>query len=531
MAASAKNQALTALLYHTRMEKGTGRWALAAAVCALAAFCPSLLCGFVDWDDPLMLLDNPHFRGFTLENLRWMLRAFHSWHYHPLTWLSYAVDYSLWGLNPLGYHLTNLILHAGNAALVFWIARRLLACDPAAFAASLAFAVHPLRAESVVWITERRGLLSAFFLLMSLLAHLERRRNLSLAAYAASLLSKAMGVTFPAVLLILEYHRGRRDWRRMLAQTLPYFVLAAAAAAVGLLAQGEGGILRPTAECGLAMRVAVASYGLVFYLVKTVFPVNLVPFYPMPLAHDPLELRFILSAACVLALALFVLRRRKRQPWLLAAAAVYAVVLLPVLGLLRFGPQLVADRYSYLACVPWALLIGGAFAGLSRLGGGLRQAALIGAFLSAAGLMGLSWRQSLVWKDAESLWWHTARADPRHWAARNFLGNLAKSRGNLDEALEHYRAAVRLEPRYAAGHNNLGGALAALGRDEEALRHYAEAARLSPRHPVVQYNAAVSLAKLGRTREAAAALRAELKNDPDSKPARAALEALEKRGF
>lgn len=494
-----------------------------AAVAAFTAFLPALWCGFVEWDDPLMVLNNFHFQGFTLENLRWMLTAFHSWHYHPLTWFSYALDYSLWGMNPFGYHLTNLLLHAGNAALVFMLARRLLASDLAAFAASLAFGIHPLRAESVAWVTERRGLLSAFFLLASLLTYLDKRRGLSLGAYALSLLSKAMGVTFPAVLLILDVYQGRRDWQRMLKEKLPYAALALAAVVVGLRAQGTGGVLRPFEDYGLMMRAAVSCYGLAFYVVKTVLPINLIPLYLMPPVHDPFESRFVLAGISVLALTAFLVQQRKQRPWLWQAFAVYAVVLVPVLGLAPYGPQLAADRYTYLACLPIAFLAGAA----------IERWKPLRPWTAAAGalLLVLSWQQSRIWKDTWSLWSHTARADAGHWAARNFLGNQLRAQGKLEEALALYREAVALNPRYAAGHNNLGTALSARGQDEEALRHYEEAALLEPRHPAIHYNAAVSLAKLGRPKEAVEALRAELKNDPDSARARAALNVLERRGY
>lgn len=492
-------------------------WAAAAA--AFLAFLPALWCGFVDWDDPVTVLNNPFVHGFSAGNLRWMFTAFHSGHYHPLTWVSYALDYAVWGLNPLGYHLTNLLLHAGNAALLFLLARRLLSSERAALAASLAFSIHPLRAESVVWISERRDVLSGLFLLASLLFYLDRRKGLSLAAYALSLLSKAMGITFPAVLLILDRLQGRRA----LKEKLPYALLALAALAAGVAAQTPLGILRPLEEYGPAMRLAVACHGLVFYAAKTVFPVNLIPFYPMPPVENPFELRFILSVITVLGTTALLIRRRKRQPWLVASAAVYAVVLIPVLGLVRYGPQIAADRYSYLACIPFALLAGAAAARWKA----------VRPWAAAAGvlLLALSWRQSLVWRDSWTLWSHTARADPGHWAARNFLGNQLKERGDLPGALALYRQAVALNPRYAAGHNNLGNALSASGSQEEALAHFREAARLSPGHPAVHYNAAVALAKLGRPREAAEELRRELSANPGHRPAREALAVLEKRGF
>src|SRR5262245_14035959 len=273
-----------------------------------------------------------------------MFTTFHMGHYQPLAWATLGLDYALWGMNPAGYHGTNLLLHGANAALFFALLLALLrraipgdrlpregALRLAAAFGALFFAVHPLRVESVAWITERRDLLSAFFALLALLAYLRMQeepaaRSLSLLAYALSLLSKAWGVTLPAVLLVLDVwplrrFAGKEPRRRVFLEKVPYLVLALACAAIAPLAQKEAEAMRPLASHTLLDRTMQAAYGLVFYVRRTLLPTGLSPLYELPDPLDPGEPRFVASALVLgaAATALFLLRRR--WPGGLASAA------------------------------------------------------------------------------------------------------------------------------------------------------------------------------------------------------------------
>src|SRR5207245_6222931 len=291
----------------------TRRWVrwLAPSLVALvtrAAFQPTLHNQFVNWDDDVNFLDNPHYRGLGGAHLRWMWTTFHMAHYIPLTWMTLGMDYVLWGMNPVGYHLTSLLLHVTSAVVFFFLARRLLtlalplasgrghALTVSAGFAALVFAIHPLRVESVAWATERRDVLSGLFYLLTLLSYLgacERgargRRSywLSVALCACPLPPKSMAVSLPVVLLILEVYPLRRlggslGWasasaRRVYVEKIPFVLLAAAASALALLAQLSSRAMVSVAHLSALDRLAVSAYGLSFYLWKTVVPLNLSP--------------------------------------------------------------------------------------------------------------------------------------------------------------------------------------------------------------------------------------------------------------
>src|SRR2546427_3152128 len=387
---------------------------LLVALFTLTAFVPTLQNQFVAWDDDKNFLDNPRYRGLGWAHLRWMFTAFHLGHYIPLTWVTFGMDHLLWGMKPVGYHLTSLLLHAANAVLFFSLVRRILTLDRPSAAerdhalvvsagfAALVFAIHPLRVESVAWVTERRDVLSGLFYLVTILEYLracepEKRGRwwywLSVVTFVCALLSKSMVVNLPVVLLILDVYPLRRlggaiGWwsepaRRVYVEKIPFVLLAAAASAIAFMAQFSAQTAASLAQLSVLGRLAVSAYGLSFYLGKVVVPVNLSPLYELPPTVNPGAMPFILSYGLVLATTAIVLALRRRVPGLLAAWLAYIVVLSPVLGIFQSGPQLAADRYSYLAGLGWAILAG---AGLLSY---WRRPPLLFTGLSACVLLGL----------------------------------------------------------------------------------------------------------------------------------------------
>src|SRR5881296_3101655 len=304
------------------------RWLapLLVALLTLTAFLPTLQNQFVAWDDDKNFLKNPHYRGLGWSHLRWMWTTFNLGHYIPLTWMTLGLDYVLWGMNPVGYHLTSLLLHAANAVVFFFIARRLLtlalpspserghALAVAAGFAALVFAIHPLRVESVAWVTERRDVLSGLFYLSAIVIYLwaceggARGRGwywLSVAAFVFALLSKSMVVNLPVVLLILDAYPlqrlgGSLGWwsepaRRIYVEKIPFVLLAAAASAIAVMAQSSVHAAISLAQLSVAGRLAISTYGLSFYLWKMVAPVNLSPLYELPSTVNPWAPPFIVS--------------------------------------------------------------------------------------------------------------------------------------------------------------------------------------------------------------------------------------------
>ncbi len=536
------------------------RWSLPLAVVALtaAAFFPTLQNGFVDWDDNQTILENPYFRGFGWRHLRWMFSTFYLGHYQPLAWLTLSADYFFWGLDPFGYHLTSLALHAANALVFYFLAARLLALALggagkieirfAACFAALVFAIHPLRVESVAWATERRDVLAALFFLLTILCYLKgaaaqdralRIRWTASAAilYGLSLLSKAGGMTLPVVLLVLDVYPLRRlsddagkwfapETRAVWREKIPFFLLALVFAAVALLAQREAGALLPLENYGIVKRVAQAFFGISFYLWKTIAPLNLSPIYALPLHLDIWDrLVFALSVAVDLGITAVLLIIRKRWPALPAAWIYYLALLAPVLGLFQAGPQLAADRYTYLACLVWPMVFAGALVSLWRTWSnrfGARQTivavAAVGAIIPLS-LGALTWRQTQIWHDPLTLWRYAVRVDPDASKAHNNLANALVRRGRIAEAIEHYRQAVRIDPEYKEGHHNLGLTLADRGEWEEAMREYRQALKIDPRYKEAHNSLAIALFYREELPQAIEHYRAALAVDPGYKVA------------
>lgn len=483
--------------------------ACATAALTFLAFWPALDHQFVDWDDTDNFINNVHFRGLGWDNIEWMFTTFHMGHYQPLTWLSLGVNAvvgeSLFGdaLDPRPYHFTNNLLHALNAALVFFIALRLLEhawrlerrTMPAvggALAAALFFGVHPLRVESVAWATERRDLLSGLFLFLAVLAYLRavdhararRARGLAIALllFSASLMSKVIGVTLPAVLLIMDWYPLRRlgdsprDWfsaarRSVWLEKLPFFALTVTFSLIATLGQGRHDWLVTLDMHPIPARIMQSMYGLAFYLWKTVAPFDLLPLYQMYFPLDTSQPRFLVAAGAVLASAallawLFITRR---WPALVATAAVYVVILSPVLGMIQNGMQIVADRYSYLPCIGWAVL-GGGMLGLAMMRWGPKASPWIGGAAAAVilALGALTWNQTLVWRDTASLWTYMVNHDPESSHAQNGYGFVLLERKQWDEAIAHLERSIELLPTNDMAHINLWDALDRKG-DQAAL--------------------------------------------------------------
>ncbi len=502
---------------------------LGVAAVTVLAFLPVLRNGFVDLDDYQNLTLNTWIRGFGAANLRWMLTTFHLGHWQPLTWLSFALDYQLWGLDARGFHLTSLLLHAANAALLAVLAERLLACAgvaagrrlAGAVCAALLWSVHPLRVESVAWATERRDVLSGFFLLLALLAYVQGpgrppRLGLALLATALSLVSKASGMVLPALLVVLDVYPLRRlggaaGWRpRVWLEKLPFLLLATAAAAVALAAQRTAGALQTFGEITTAHRAGAAMLQVGLYVWKSLWPVRLLPLYEFPIDIGPLQRWALAGAATLVLLAATALALRRRCPGFAAALVAYLVALSPTIGLAQSGPQVAADRYTYLALVGWAVIAGGAMATLID---GARPRAL--ALLVATLTLGtLTWRQCETWYDPRTMWTRVVAIDPDHCYGHKSVGDAARDAGDVETAIAEYERAVALRP-LAEAHSNLAAVLASQRRFDEAFEHYRAALRIKPDYAFAWTSYGASLEDAGRRDEAIAAHRRALAIAPD----------------
>ncbi len=558
---------------------------VALSVLAFLLFIPALGHDFVNWDDDINLIGNRDFRGLGLSQLRWMFTTTLSGHYIPITWLTFGLDFALWGMNPLGYHLTNLVLHAVNVVLFFLVARHLLvlaspwqpaAGSVAAAAAALVFGLHPLRVESVAWVTERRDVLSGCLFLLTTLAYLHavrssgRRRRallaLSVGCYALALGAKSIVMTLPLVLLLLDVYPlrrlppegGVRRWREaipVLREKLPYLVLALATAALALYAVHSGAHLTPIERLPWLDRLAVAAYAYAFYPLKTVLPVGLSPLYPLPTTLDPLEPRFVISAATVVTATGILWRCRRAWPAGLAAWVYYLIVLAPVSGLVHSGHQLAHDRYSYLSCLGFAILAGGGAGATLRLASDKVRPALVKAAtltwgIAVAGLGVLTWLQLQVWKDSETLWRHALDLDASCIVCRVNLGVALYDQRRFSEAQEQFIRVLEINPDNGKARYNIGLSLVSLGqpvageielraalpnlpkdakplkalgwalmnqgRHDEAIETLRHALSIAPGDALAHAYLAAALSQTGRLAEAVPHYRAAISQRPES---------------
>ena len=486
-----------------------------------AVFLPALRGDFLNWDDSVNFVANPHYRGLGWPQIRWMLGATLMGHYIPVTWLSFGLNYALGEMNPWGYHAGNLVLHAANATLVYLVARRLLAAareggsqsghasgpvvGAGAFAA-LVWGVHPLRVESVAWITERRDVLCGLFFLLAVLAYLkglERGgdlrptwQTLSLAAFAAALLSKAAAMPLPAVLLLLDlYPLRRRDvgWKRLAIEKLPYAALAAATAVVALIALPRGTAVTSYDSYGVAARVGMVAYSLIFYPIKFLLPIRLSPMYELPARVDLASWPFLPALLGVAGVTAALALGRARWPGGFAAWMYSALMVLPVSGVVHAGSQLVNDRYSYLSGIGFSVLAGAGVLGVLRLRErGRVSTTTTSALAGGAALIVLTlgvaaWTQTQVWRDSETLWRWAVEMDPACSLCHGNLGSAITGtelgQSPLDEAEAHLRRAIELRPDNPIPHFNLGTLLSVrtrYGEAEAAFRKYLELLPDSP---------------------------------------------------
>jgi protein O-mannosyl-transferase len=536
--------------------RSSSRWVVPALLpLVVVAVFPLAVLGKFQWDDYPLLVDNSAYRGLAWSNLRWMFSTNLMGHYMPMTWITYGLDYILWGLDPFGYHLTNLALHAANTTLVYAVALRLFravwvrargdGADSLRIGAALTalfFGVHPLRVESVVWITERLDLLCGLFYLLAILMYLRaveaestdagKSRRYYWAAvgmFVLALLSKSMAVTLPAVLLVLDAYPLRRlrpgvhGWAtpgpwRIWQEKLPFLLAGALVGMVAFRALLSFAPATSWDRLGLLERVAVSAYSVAFYLWKALLPLGLSPLYELHLPVRAFDWRFLLSGVVVLLITGVAFALRHRWPGLLAVWISYGVMLFPVVGIFHKGHQIAADRYSYLPGIAWALLAGGAVVLALRTyrSAGHRALAVILVFSTIPLLAFATWRQVNIWQDGVTLWRHAVGLDPASPIAVSNLGWELRARGELAEAVEQSQRALLLRPDYAEAHLNLGLARAAQGRAAEAERHLRRALEITPRSTPAQSGLGSLLEAEGRVDEAIGHFRQALQINPRS---------------
>jgi tetratricopeptide (TPR) repeat protein len=508
-------------------------WLLAVLLMlvTLALYWPALSHDFVDYDDQDYVTSNAHVQsGLTLESIKWAFSSPVVSNWHPLTMLSHMLDCQLYGLKPWGHHLTSVLLHAVNTVLVFLFLRGLTGAKWRSMLVAAVFGFHPLHVESVAWVAERKDVLSTLFWMLTLWTyalHVEKSKGpgprskvfyvLALFFFMLGLMSKAMLVTLPFVLLLLDYwplerFKPGQVWQ-LVREKIPFFALAAVASVVAYVEQQHSGAMKTVEALPLGERAGNALISYCRYLGKLFWPTDLAIFYPHP-GYWPLG-EVLLAAALLLGLSVLFYVQRVRHPCLLMGWLWYAGTLVPVIGLVQVGGQSMADRYAYIPSIGLLVMI---IWGLYELTQRWRYHELV---LSVAGCaaivlcLGLTRQQLGYWRDSEALFRHALEVTENNYLAHYNLGAALDKKGQIDEAISQYREAIRLKSNYVEAHNNLGTDLGKQGQTDEAFSQFEEAIRLKPDYADAHYNLGVALGMKGQIDEAISQFQEAIRQKPD----------------
>ena len=474
-------------------EKRNAIICLLLALGTLALYNPVNRHPFVNFDDDRYVTENPHLRhGLTTQTLKWALTSTEQANWHPLAWISHALDFSLFGLNPAGHHFTSILLHAINAILLFLLLTWATGRVGSSLLVAALFALHPINVESVAWVAERKNLLCTFFFFLTLLAYgwyVEKpswkRYLLVFGLFAAGLASKPMVITLPFVLLLLDYwplerrnSKGASGLTRtkLTVEKLPLLALSAASALITVQAQQAGGSVRTIAEYSLPIRMANAIYAYTMYLWKMLWPARLAPLYPHP--GDSLagwRIAFSFLTLFIITTAIWKYRSRR---YLLVGWLWFLGTLVPVIGLVQVGEAAMADRYAYIPLIGVFVMIAFGIADFAQA----RKLGLWPALPAALALIALgvtTHRQTSYWKSNYDLWTHTLAVTENNFVAQNNLGGALILENKEAEAYPHFEAAAQINPRDPMSHSNLGTYYQHQGRMREAAEQYQAAVNLT----------------------------------------------------
>jgi protein O-mannosyl-transferase len=507
---------------------------LVLAAITFAVFGQTAGFSFVNFDDDLYVYENARVAGgLSFKGLAWIFTHADCSLYHPLTMLSLMADYQLHGLHAGGYHLTNVLLHTASVILLFLVLRQMTGALWRSVFVAAVFAIHPLRVESVAWVSERKDVLSTFFFMLTLGAYARYARNLksqisnfkfyyaaTLFFFTLGLLSKPTVVTLPFVLLLLDYwplHRfENQKLSRLILEKVPLLVLAAGACAMTVLGAEKWFV--PAVQVSLLSRIGNAVVSYAAYLRQMVWPARLAVLYPYP--EDGLPPWKVALAGILLAVfSAAALWQRGKRPWLLLGWLWYLGMLAPMTGILQVGGFAHADRYTYLpqigiyVAVTWLAAEWAARQNLSRVMlGGLMTAVI-------AALMVCAWKQTACWQDSITLWRHTLGCTTRNETAYHNLGSALIQKGEMDAGIAQYRLASQIKPRFAGAHFSLASALMEKGSVDEALTQFMYALQLDPNDAEVHTTFGSALLRKGKVQEATAHFLKALQLRPDYAPA------------
>lgn len=493
---------------------------------------------FISFDDDIYITKNVHVQsGFTGKNVIWAFTTFHAFNWHPITWLSHMLDYTLFGLNPSMHHFMSLLFHIANSLLLFMVLKAMTDdIWPSAFVAIL-FAIHPLHVESVAWASERKDLLSTFFWLLTIGSYFRYSKKQSITNYTIivllfilGLMSKPMLVTLPFVLLLLDIwpikrmsHGRFADNSKkenpdasifyLIVEKIPLFMLSALSSLITFIAQKEGGIVRTLHELSMKVRFANAFVSYIRYIVKMIYPVHLSFYYPY--RENLSAWQVFGSVFLMISITLFAMKTIREKPFFLVGWFWYVGTLLPVVGLVQVATQSIADRYTYIPLIGLFIIMAwGAKTVFEKFREHIKPL-LSGIILTISVLMNLTWIQVNYWKDDIKLFSHDVAVTMGNPLSNYHLGLSLEKEGKIEKAIQHYTEAIRIKPDFLRARNSLGYAFVKTGRYEDALTQFEEAIKLKKNYADGYFNLGVAAMYLGRADDAIRHYKHAIKLDPN----------------
>ncbi len=524
-------------------SKNPNRW-LAAFICiflvaiVFVVYGQTLQFDFVNYDDDQYVCQNQTVSaGLTSRGIVWAFSHYQLNNWVPLTMLSHMVDCQFYHLNAGDHHLTNVLLHAASAVILFLVLRQMTRVLWRSALVAAIFAIHPLHVESVAWIAERKDVLSGFFFMLTLWAYVHYARHLrSLATYflvvlffALGLMSKSMLVTVPIVLLLLDYWPLNRfskplsqaempGWTknlsipsRLVIEKIPLLALSLACGTLTVFAQGHA--IRPSTEYPFPVRLENSVVSCATYVYQLFYPANLAVFYPFP--KNGFSLFEVGVAVIVLAaISLGVFSWYRKYPYLLTGWLWFLIMLLPVIGIVQVGFQTRADRYTYLPEIGLSLMVVWLAAELIARLPHPQTILAAGTALILVAFIASARAQTAYWRDSESLWTHTLAVTQNNSIAHNNLGLFLGTRGDLDGAAGHFQKAVDINTNYTEAYGNLGNVFYLKGQSDTAIAYYQKALSISPTNANLENNLGLAYAQKGQMDDAIAHFQKSVALDP-----------------
>jgi tetratricopeptide (TPR) repeat protein len=491
---------------------------LVAAI--VAVYWPVYKYDFIKYDDDTYVAENKNIQsGFTLNNLKWSFTTGYASNWHPLTWMSHTLDFTIFKWRAGGHHITNVLFHIANTILLFYFLKKATSMLWPAFFVAAAFALHPLRVESVAWIAERKDVLSTFFWLLTMLAYVNYAKNqkikwysITLILFVLGLMSKPMLVTLPFVLLLIDYWPLERKLNKSLViEKIPFFILAFISCIITYIFQQKGGAVTEVAAYGLKNRIAgvIIYYG--EYLWKMIWPAKLAVLYPY-FVSDLTTIKIITSGAALLAICAIVIWFGRRHKFLTFGWLWYLGTLVPVIGFVQIGAHTIADRYTYVPLIGIFLAV---VLGARQL---FQKHAKVLAVFGVAVLIAwgvVSAQQLKYWKDSLTLFKHTIQITKKNYIIMTNYAASLNDAGRHEDAIKFSRKLIEMKPTSPENHNSLGCSLLNTGKNDEAIDEFRLALKYKPDFPQAYYNMGIAVSDFNNFEKAVLFFQKAIECKPD----------------